>query len=210
MGSLVSRVSVMILGLLMEEERHGYDLVKEMGERGMLRWTGASKVAVYKSLASLEREGCLVSWVEKSGNSPERRVYTVTVQGEERLRDLVYDLCSSQEHIRFETSIGLTFITYLKEEEAREALERRLQYIEEQVRRLARERDIMEGLDGDMYTEILEHELAVYKGEARWLKLLAGKTNSIKKWGRPAITTSGDTRKPPRKVAAKLNKGANI
>jgi DNA-binding PadR family transcriptional regulator len=174
MDSLVSRISVMILGVLMEGERHGYDLFREMGERGLLRLTSASKVAVYKSLASLEREGSLTSWVEKSGNAPERRIYAVTAQGEGRLRDLVYDLCSSQEPIRFETSIGLTFIAYLREEEARDALERRLQYIEGQARRLARERDIMEELDGDMYTEILEHELAVYRGEARWLKHIAG------------------------------------
>jgi DNA-binding PadR family transcriptional regulator len=176
---LVSRVTVMILGLLIEGERHGYDLVKEMEARGMLRWTSASKVAVYKSLVSLEREGCLTSWVEKCGNTPERRIYAVTEQGEGRLRDLVYDLCSSQEPIRFETSIGMTFISYLKKEEARDALERRLKYIEGQANRLAREKDIMEGLNGDMYVEILLHELAVYRGEARWLRHLAGKLDSL-------------------------------
>ncbi len=188
---MVSRISVMILGLLMEGERHGYDLFREMGERGMLRWTSASKVAVYKSLANLEREGCLTSWVEKSGNTPERRIYAVTAQGEERLHDQVYDICTSQEPIRLETSIGLAFIAHLSLEEARDALESRLRYIEGQVRRLTRERDIMEGLAGDMFAEILEHELAVYKGEARWLKRVAGKMDSRMKGGRSESSGGG-------------------
>jgi DNA-binding PadR family transcriptional regulator len=206
---LVSRVSIMIIGLLMESEKHGYELVREMEERGMLRWTSASKVAVYKSLEKLERESYLSSWVEKSGKSPERRVYAVTAEGEERLRDLVYELCSSREPIRLETSVGLAFIGHLGEEEARDALERRLQYIEGQVKRLGGERDILEGLAGDMHMEIIEHELAAYKGEARWLRglinIIVGEKHVPS--GRSIEDNSLKKRQLPQKESSSIKQG---
>jgi DNA-binding PadR family transcriptional regulator len=172
---VVSRVSAMILGLLTEGERHGYDLVREMEDRGMLRWAKASKVAVYKALASLEREGCLTSWLEKSGNTPQKRVYALTHRGEEMLRDLVYGLCSSQEPIRSETFIGLIFMGCLDGDEKREALERRLKYLQGQIRRLGKEKSILAGLQEGIYEDILEHELEMYRIESRWLKGLLGR-----------------------------------
>jgi DNA-binding PadR family transcriptional regulator len=165
----------MVLGLLMEGERHGYELVREMEERGMLRWTRASKVAVYKALARLEEDGCLTSWTEKLGGAPEKRVYAITAEGEERLRDLVHSLCSSQEPLRFEISVGLAFIQYLDQEETKDALERRLRYVQGQLKHLGREREIMEGLADDLSLEILRHELAAYREEARWLTRIIDK-----------------------------------
>ena len=172
---MVSMVETMVLGLLMEGERHGYDLAKEMELRGLLRWTHASKVAVYKSLARLEEEGCLTSWTERGGNQPERRVYAITAQGEEKLRDLVYSLCSSREPLRFDTSVGLAFIRYLNPQEAREALQTRLEYLEAQEKRVGRERDILEGLADDIFMHILGRERAAYREEARWLGRVIGR-----------------------------------
>lgn len=167
---MVSRVSVMVLGLLAEGERHGYDLVREMEERGMLRWTHASKVAVYGALARLEEEGCLTSWTERRGGAPEKRVYSITEQGTEKLRDLVYALCSSREPLPLDTNVGLVFAHHLAAAEAEEALARRLEFVEEEERRLRREARLTRGLAGGIMPEILRHELAVYREEARWLK----------------------------------------
>jgi DNA-binding PadR family transcriptional regulator len=166
---MVSRVATLVLGLLAEGERHGYDLIREMDERGMLRWTRASTVAVYKALSRLEGEGCLTSWTQKEGNLPEKRVYAITAAGEEKLRDLVYSICASHEPIRFETAIGLTFMHCLSPPEARDALEARLAYLKSEAGRLRRERDILEGLRDDIFIDILDREYSAYRAEIRWL-----------------------------------------
>ncbi len=166
---MASRISTLVLGLLAEGERHGYELFKEMDERGMLRWMHVSKVAVYKALARLEEEGCLTSWTEKDGNLPEKRVYAITTMGEERLRDMVYSICASQEPLRFDTSIGLAFIAHLDASEAREALETRVDYLKRQVKHLLKEGDILKGLTDDIFMDILNHEISAYREEVRWL-----------------------------------------
>lgn len=170
---MVSRISTMIMGLLAEGERHGYELVREMDERGLRRWTRASGVAVYKALARLEEQGCLTSWTEKGGNKPDRRMYALTARGGERLRDDVYALCAAREPLRLESCVGIAFIERLDAVEAHDALETRQRYMEEQARRLQRELEMVDGLVSGVYTEILRHELAAYRDEARWLKRLA-------------------------------------
>ena len=172
---MTSRISTMVLGLLMEGRKHGYELMKEMEERGMLRRSPASKVSVYKCLARMEAEGSLTSWVEREGNAPEKRGYALTAAGEERLRDLVYSLCASREPLRFDSSAGLPFIQYLESDAAIDCLETRLKYIEGQGRRLSCEVDMLEGLRDDIFLETLKHEVAVYKEEARCLKRIVAK-----------------------------------
>jgi DNA-binding PadR family transcriptional regulator len=169
---MVSRVSIMLLGLLMEGDRHGYELVKEMDERGMSRWAPVSKVAAYKCLARMESEGSLTSWLEREGSAPEKHVYAVTQAGEERLRDMVYALCSAREPLRFESNAALPFLQYLEKEDAIDALENRLHYIEGQGRRLKNEADMLEGLRDDIFLEVLKHEEEVYRQEVRFLKRL--------------------------------------
>ena len=166
---MVSRVATMVLGLLAEGERHGYELLREMDDRGMLRWTHASKVAVYKALARLEEEGSLTSWTEREGNLPQRRVYAITAAGEEKLRDLVYSVCANQEPLRFETCVGLAFISRLNGEEAKDALETRREYLKAQTKRLLRERDMLAGLADDIFMDILDREISAYREETRWL-----------------------------------------
>ncbi len=166
---MVSRVETLILGLLCEGERHGYDLVREMGERGMLRWTRASKVGVYKALARLQEEGCLTSWTEREKNLPEKRVYAITACGEDKLCDLVYSLCSSQEPLRLDTAVGMAFLSRLEPREAVEALQQRREFLASQARRLARESDLLQGLADEMFLDILERERLAYREELRWL-----------------------------------------
>jgi DNA-binding PadR family transcriptional regulator len=172
---MASRISVMVLGLLSEGERHGYELMKDLEEKGILRLAPASKVAVYKCLARMEVEGSLTSWTEREGGAPEKRVYAITAAGASRMKDLVYEICASQEPLGFESLVALPFLKYLENEEAIDALESRLHYIEGQGRRLKNEVDMLEGLDDDIFLDILKHEEESYRQEARFLKRLIAK-----------------------------------
>lgn len=163
----------MILGLLAEGEKHGYELLREMEDRGLLRWTRASRVSVYKNLARLERQGYLVSWRERGGSMPERIVYGITAEGENRLREMIYDLCSSREPLRMEYAVGAVFIDRLDKREALEALGQRKEFLRAQLKRLSRERDMLEGLGGRARNAVREREVAAYREELRWLERLA-------------------------------------
>lgn len=169
---MVSRIEMMILGLLSERERHGYDLLREMELRGFLRWSPASKVAVYKALSRLEEKGFLTSWVDREGNMPEKRVYALTAEGEEGLRDAVYSACSEQEPLRMDYAVGAAFLGRLSTGEAVEALERRRDFLEKSVKRLSSHRQLLEGVVSGLEFLILEHEIDLYRREAKWVSRL--------------------------------------
>lgn len=179
--AMASLLETMVMGLLAEKGRHGYDLLREMEERGFLRWTRASKVAIYKVLARLERKGCLTSWMERDGNMPERKIYALTAEGEEMLRDGVYALCSEEEPLRLEYAAAVAFLGLLSLEEAEEALERRRAFLEKRARQLASEQDLLSGLASELELLILEHELSLYRREVRWISRIL---DNIRKGGK--------------------------
>lgn len=169
---MVSRIELMVLGLLAERERHGYDLLREMEDRGFLRWYPASKVAVYKVLARLEEKGYLTSWMEKEGNMPEKRVYALTAEGEERLRDAVYQACSEEEPLRLDYAVGVAFLGRLSPDEALDALERRKAFLARSARRLSSLRALLRGVAPSLELLVLEHEIDLYRRESRWVNRL--------------------------------------
>ncbi|WP_287152752.1 PadR family transcriptional regulator [Candidatus Solincola tengchongensis] len=169
---MTSRIETMVLGLLAERERHGYDLLREMEERGFLRWCPASKVAVYKVLARLEEKGYLTSWMEREGNMPEKRVYALTADGEERLRDVVHAACSEEEPLRLDYAVGAAFLERLSVDEAVDALESRRSFLEKSARRLSSQRGLLEGVASPLELLILEHEIDLYRRESKWVSRL--------------------------------------
>ncbi len=168
-----SKIAAMILAILSEGEKHGYELLREMEERGLLRWSRVSRVSVYKNLARLEGQGCLTSWREKDGNMPERVVYGITTEGENRLREMLFDLCSSREPLRMDYAVGAAFIHLLGKEEALEALGQRREFLRAQLKRLTREREMLEGVGGGTMDTVREREIAAYREELRWLERVA-------------------------------------
>jgi DNA-binding PadR family transcriptional regulator len=194
---MVSRMATMILGVLSEGERHGYDLVREMGDRGMLRWARVSKVGVYKALVRLQEEGYLTSWTEREGKQPQKRVYAITAAGEERLRDLLYALCSSREPLRMDTAIGIAFIGLLEPEEAVEALRQRREFLAAQAARLGKERDLLKGLADEMFLDILAREQSTYREESRWLGGIIARIEggNVRKRAAGHSRKTGDSRK---------------
>ena len=77
---------LMILALLDERERHGYDLARLIGERsrGAISFHVAS---LYPTLYRMEEKGLIEGrWVEKAGQR-RRRYYRVTAAGRQALKD---------------------------------------------------------------------------------------------------------------------------
>jgi len=75
---------VLILALLDERDRHGYEIAKVIGERseGAITFHVAS---LYPTLYRLERRGLIQGrWVEKSGQR-RRRFYRLTADGQKTL-----------------------------------------------------------------------------------------------------------------------------
>lgn len=70
-----------LLLLLREGPAHGYDLVERLAPFGF----SSEPPVVYRNLRRMEAEGLVSSAWDTSGKGPARRIYRLTVQGENHL-----------------------------------------------------------------------------------------------------------------------------
>ena len=82
----MNRYDLVLLGLILEHERSGYDIITEIRERELDRWANLSTSTVYNRLTTLEKNECIVGRSERDGNRPERMVFNITDKGRDVLR----------------------------------------------------------------------------------------------------------------------------
>ena len=73
---------LVVLSLLAEQPRHGYDIVAELSRRAVEDWAGVSRPQVYYSLKKLAATG-MIAPAEgmNAGGGAERQVYAITGAG---------------------------------------------------------------------------------------------------------------------------------
>ena len=82
----MNRYDLVLLGLIDEKERSGYDIITEIRVRELDRWAKISTSTVYNRLTTLQKNGSILGRAEKDGNRPERMMYSITEKGKETLR----------------------------------------------------------------------------------------------------------------------------
>lgn len=82
----MNRYNLVLLGLILEHERSGYDIITEVRERELDRWANLSTSTVYNRLTTLEKNECIKGRTERDGNRPERVVFNITDKGRDVLR----------------------------------------------------------------------------------------------------------------------------
>jgi len=79
----------------------------------------------------MERDGWVTHTQEQEGNRPQRRVYSVTKDGEAAFYRMLRENLSSHPSPEFPGVVGLDFLYLLPAKEAAALLETRLKFVEE-------------------------------------------------------------------------------
>jgi len=102
-------VKYAILGILSEQERHGYELRCAFNQRVGDFWS-LNPGQIYTTLDRLEHEG-LVEWREESQESrPHRKIYRITHKGRRELQDWLAQPVAKARALRDELFIKLLFL----------------------------------------------------------------------------------------------------
>lgn len=80
-----------VLLLLHEHASHGYELIDRMREMG-LEYSIQDAGYVYRTLRKMETEGLITSQWDTAAAGPAKRVYVITPQGAEVLREWAHTL----------------------------------------------------------------------------------------------------------------------
>ncbi len=81
-ASVITPPDLVVLALLVEGPRHGYELITELDRREMSDWVSISAPQVYYSLRKLAGRGLIVLVPSEGSSGPERQSYAITSEGQ--------------------------------------------------------------------------------------------------------------------------------
>jgi len=85
----MSKMHLLVLGLLYEQPRYAYEFKKVIEERAFDRWAGIQLRSVYAAMESLEKQNYIAGKQELHTNKSMATIYEMTESGRVYLRKLV-------------------------------------------------------------------------------------------------------------------------
>ncbi|MGE5702764.1 MAG: PadR family transcriptional regulator [Clostridia bacterium] len=130
-------IKLIILGLLMDGDRHPYEIQQLVLERGMDHYIKFAKGSLYYACDQLHKQGSIeVIDVIREANRPEKTVYRITAQGIDEFQELmVHEL---QQGIRLHNPAyaALTFARHGDKTAMVQALEGNIREVEQVKKKL--------------------------------------------------------------------------
>jgi PadR family transcriptional regulator, regulatory protein PadR len=118
----LTQIEIVLLGLLYEGDRYGYEIEAVIEERKMRNWTKIGFSSIYNTLNNLEKKGWIGSRYESEHGSPPRKVYFVKEDFKETVLETIKKTLQAPQRLYSEFSIGLAFSHFLTKEEVKECL----------------------------------------------------------------------------------------
>ena len=121
---------LVLLGLLKESPKHGYEIKQVVDER-MQRIARITSGTVYYTLRKLEEKGFVTKTRARSGRRPEKYVYEITSSGEDEFARLHRESFFAPDNFYSAFNAGLYFIRYADFNEVLEAIDTRVKELNE-------------------------------------------------------------------------------
>ncbi len=176
---------LIILGLLKDKPRHGYEIKKQIKE--VVSTFAALEVeSIYYSLNLLEKKCFVKKVVSSQGPRPEKFIYSLTPKGEQRFSQLLTKSLLTADRPNFSIDVALYFLPYLPVDVAMRRLRGRvrvLSKIEEALKHLTEQ---LKEKSSYHLKSIVEHNLELLQAEKRFIRNvgdeLAKQKISIPEW----------------------------
>jgi DNA-binding PadR family transcriptional regulator len=116
---------LILLGLLKEGPKHGYELKRIVDEK-ISTFAPISAGSIYYTLKGLAKNGLVSMTRKRKGKYPEKEVYRLTRKGEGKFKELLKGTCFNIKRLYRSMDIVLYFMSYLKPEEVIRGLKNRI------------------------------------------------------------------------------------
>jgi len=161
-------VQYVVLGLLLEEPRHGYELRKQLELRLGVLWRIASS-QLYSVLHRLEDRGWASARVESEGPRPSRTVYAVTAEGAEAFAAWVTAPVAHLRDVRVEFLAKAYFLRRRAGDALRRLLEAQIEVFEGLEAGLARQ-ERLESDDAQFGAMVVSFRRMQMRSMIEWLR----------------------------------------
>jgi len=166
---MISNLEASVLGLICEGFRYGYEMEKVIEERNMRHWTEIAFSSIYYVLKRLEKKGLITSAAERvSGRS--RKVYAVTPQGKEEMKEKVRDLISSHHPVTDPFHLGIGNLYRLTQREIIAGLRSYIESLGEREQSFRNRLAVMENSEWPPHIRgLVTRPLAMLEAERSWV-----------------------------------------
>ena len=166
MSGRCTDAELLLLGLIAEMPRHGYQLEQEIERRGYRQWTQIGFSSVYFVLAKLEQKG--LATAKQPAGPKARKTVSLTKAGRRAL--VAQTLVALRTYQPTHSSVLLGMINWpvLQREDALKALEAREKAVHAEVSRLEHIQVVQQPLP-DFVEALFEFSINQLKAEAKWI-----------------------------------------
>ncbi len=157
----------LLLGLLAEQPRHGYEIENVIAERGMREWTSIGFSSIYYLLDQLKKKK-LADAQNKDGPPQSRRLFRITKRGViecRRATETTLLHAPSNEPLL----VGLANTPFIGTDKLAELLRKRIEKTEQDLKRVKKARHTQTNLPVFAHA-IFDFNLRKMKAEIEWAK----------------------------------------
>lgn len=166
---------LLLLGLLKEGPKHGYE-IKKVIEEVLSTFTNIDSKSIYYPLRRLEKKGLLLKRLGRKGKRPEKFIYSITKAGEKAFEQLLNDNFLTFERPIFNMDLSLYFLPLVKSGLAQSRLRSRLRGMTRIMRWLKARKEALEKQASAYHLlAIIEHQIELTKADLKFTKDLIKK-----------------------------------
>jgi DNA-binding PadR family transcriptional regulator len=162
---------LLLLGLLKERPKHGYQIKKEIKEILSL-FTGVDLKSIYYPLKILEKKGLVAKHIDKAGRRPMRLVYALTAKGESHFQELLTKSFLNFKRPQFSLDLSLYFLRYIRPTIARRRLHGRMLVLRKLSADMVHMINVLKKKKSFSLARILEHNHQMVQTEFKFLSQL--------------------------------------
>jgi len=159
---------LLLLGLLRQGPKHGYDIKAQVREILSL-FAGIQLKSVYYPLRILEQKGLVGKRIARIGKRPKRIIYSLTNKGKKRFEDLLGRSLLELKRPQFSLDLSLYFLHYLNPVSARNRLRARLRILKRISLGMEKMVNVKPKNNPSPLSRILEHNIQMLKAESCFL-----------------------------------------
>src|SRR5262245_23637398 len=157
---------LLVLGLVAEMPRHGYELEQVIAQRGMREWTQIGFSSIYFVLGKLEKSGLVVAGTSAARHA--RKAYSITPAGREALGAQTLEALRSFRPTYSSVLPGMIHWPAVPREAALGALEARGEAVSQEMQRLERVR-LERQPQPDFIEAIFDFTAGLLAAEKSWI-----------------------------------------
>jgi DNA-binding PadR family transcriptional regulator len=165
-----TQTDLLLLGLLIDRPRHGYELYQQIQAEGIDRWYSISPASIYYSLGKLRDQGLVTETRQQGRHSSRKAIYRLNEAGRAVFFEAMEDHLATREEAYLEYDLAVYLLNKLPVQRAMPHLAMRQAFLAEQIRDVQASL-AAEGSDDDspLKLAILDHKLRYLEMERAWL-----------------------------------------